>query len=114
MDSMSSDSEEKLKEDMEDDNENHDILKRQISSHPLYGLLVESHIDCLKDRTYSLLQKPVPPEPRGGSRTVGAIGELETMNESSYMKQKEKMASLGMLKQSELDHFMVKFQFVFT
>ena len=44
---------EKIKEldiDSEDDNvnENNDILKRRISNHPLYNLLVESHIDCLQ------------------------------------------------------------------
>lgn len=25
-----------------------EILKRRISSHPLYGLLLENHMDCLK------------------------------------------------------------------
>jgi len=41
----------KLEEEEEDDDEeeqNNEILKRRISSHPLYGLLVEAHLDCLK------------------------------------------------------------------
>ncbi|EXB45103.1 Homeobox protein knotted-1-like 1 [Morus notabilis] len=89
MDSKSSDSEEKVKEDEECDNEN-DILKKKISSHPLYRLLVESHVDCLK---------------------VGAIDELEIMNERKHLKQQENGTSLGTLKHSELDHFMKAYCF---
>ena len=47
--------EEEEEEDDDDDNEeeeeeeeNNEILKRRISNHPLYGLLVEAHLDCLK------------------------------------------------------------------
>lgn len=32
----------------DDDGEGLGILKREISCHSLYGLLVESHLDCLK------------------------------------------------------------------
>ena len=42
----------------EDDDEvmvgDHEILKRRISSHPLYGLLVEAHLGCLKVLSLSL------------------------------------------------------------
>ena len=44
---------EKVKEaDEELDHEENDILKRRISSHPLYSLLLQSHIDCLKVSLY--------------------------------------------------------------
>nr|XP_023892312.1 homeobox protein knotted-1-like 1 [Quercus suber] len=72
----------------EDDDEvmvgEHDILKRRISSHPLYGLLVEAHLGCLK---------------------VGDIGELY-INHSREQKQPENNASFGMANRSELDQFM--------
>lgn len=29
-----------------------EILRRRISSHPLYGLLVETHLNCLKVSLY--------------------------------------------------------------
>jgi len=32
----------------EAEEQNSEILKRRISSHPLYGLLLEAHLDCLK------------------------------------------------------------------
>ena len=32
----------------------HEILKGRISSHPLYGLLVEAHLGCLKVLSLSL------------------------------------------------------------
>lgn len=35
-------------EEEEEEEKNNEILKRRISSHPLYGLLVEAHLDCLK------------------------------------------------------------------
>jgi len=35
-------------DDDEEEEKNNEILKRRISSHPLYGLLVEAHLDCLK------------------------------------------------------------------
>ncbi|KAK0574268.1 hypothetical protein LWI29_020720 [Acer saccharum] len=40
--------------DSEDDEEN---LKRRISSHPLYGLLIETNFNCLKEAYYITLKK---------------------------------------------------------
>lgn len=40
--------EEEQEEEGDDEEENNEILKRRISNHPLYGLLVEAHLDCLK------------------------------------------------------------------
>nr|GLL42167.1 homeobox protein knotted-1-like 2 isoform X1 [Ipomoea trifida]GME05216.1 homeobox protein knotted-1-like 1 [Ipomoea batatas] len=34
--------------DDDDEEENEDSLKKKIASHALYGLLVDTHIDCLK------------------------------------------------------------------
>lgn len=34
--------------------EEEEILKKRISSHPLYGLLLHSHLNCLKVRSLSL------------------------------------------------------------
>ena len=42
-------------EEEEEEEENNEILKRRISNHPLYGLLVEAHLDCLKVFKLSLL-----------------------------------------------------------
>ncbi|KAF3437840.1 hypothetical protein FNV43_RR20596 [Rhamnella rubrinervis] len=72
--------------------EEDEILKRRISSHPLYGLLLQSHLDCLK---------------------VGGInGDEFQNNETSYdVKQHETKPSLGTLTQSELDHFMEAYCF---
>ncbi|XP_027359458.1 protein KNATM [Abrus precatorius] len=64
--------------------ENNEILKRRISSHPLYGLLVEAHLDCLK---------------------VGDISNLDNELKMDQM-QATKKQNLGMFSQSELDLFM--------
>ncbi|EEF28533.1 conserved hypothetical protein [Ricinus communis] len=63
-----------------------DALKKRISSHPLYGLLVQNHMDCLK---------------------VGSIGDVE---QTDNMKQKlsAKKPISSSLSQPELDQFMVK------
>lgn len=37
-------------EEYQDDDD--ETLKTRISAHPLYGLLVETHLDCLKVRIY--------------------------------------------------------------
>ncbi|AES76094.1 fused compound leaf protein [Medicago truncatula] len=63
--------------------ENDEILKTRISNHPLYELLVQAHLDCLK---------------------VGDISNLEI--EKSDKKQTLKKQNLDMLSQSELDLFM--------
>ena len=44
---MVSDGEERSEEE-EEDEEERKMLKRRISCHPLYGFLVEAHLDCLK------------------------------------------------------------------
>ncbi|KAK7364140.1 hypothetical protein VNO80_12568 [Phaseolus coccineus] len=77
---------EELQEEEDDDEEenNNEILKRRISSHPLYGLLVEAHLDCLK---------------------VGDISNLERELKIDQMQATEKQ-NLGMFSQSELDLFM--------
>ncbi|KAG5009512.1 hypothetical protein JHK87_018027 [Glycine soja] len=81
--------EEEEDDDDDDDNEeeeeeNNEILKRRISNHPLYGLLVEAHLDCLK---------------------VGDISNLERELKIDQMQATEKQ-NLGMFSQSELDLFM--------
>ncbi|XP_059455418.1 homeobox protein knotted-1-like 1 [Corylus avellana] len=80
--------EEKEEEEVERGEEviDHEILKRRISTHPSYGLLVEAHLGCLK---------------------VGDNGELESYNHArDDEKQQENIPSLGMASRSELDHFM--------
>ncbi|KAK7314675.1 hypothetical protein VNO77_33202 [Canavalia gladiata] len=71
-------------EEEEEHEENNEILKRRISSHPLYGLLVEAHLDCLK---------------------VGDISNLERELKIDQMQAMKKQ-NLGMFSQSELDLFM--------
>ena len=39
--------------DEEDDHYQEEDLKRMISSHPLFGLLIESHINCLTVFSFS-------------------------------------------------------------
>ncbi|KAK7380097.1 hypothetical protein VNO78_32500 [Psophocarpus tetragonolobus] len=68
----------------DDEEENNEILKRRISNHPLYGLLVEAHLDCLK---------------------VGDISNMERELKMDQMEAREKQ-NLGMFSQSELDLFM--------
>ncbi|XP_020201887.2 homeobox protein knotted-1-like 1 isoform X2 [Cajanus cajan] len=73
-----------LEEEDDDEEENNEILKRRISNHPLYGLLVEAHLDCLK---------------------VGDISNLERELKIDEMQAREKQ-NMGMFSQSELDLFM--------
>ncbi|XP_004301240.1 PREDICTED: uncharacterized protein LOC101314859 [Fragaria vesca subsp. vesca] len=47
--------EEQREENQDDDHEEN--LKTRISSHPLYGLLVETHLDCLKEAYCLALRK---------------------------------------------------------
>ncbi|KAH0976071.1 hypothetical protein GBA52_017970 [Prunus armeniaca] len=67
--------------------EDHEILKNRISTHPLYGLLVEAHLDCLK---------------------VGGIsGDLDLEGDVSRdMKQLDNKYKASENRQSDLDHFM--------
>ncbi|XP_004512773.1 homeotic protein knotted-1-like [Cicer arietinum] len=64
--------------------ENNEILKRRISSHPLYQFLVEAHLDCLK---------------------VADISNLE-IELKKNQKQAMKKQNLDLFSQSELDLFM--------
>ncbi|XP_028949076.1 homeobox protein knotted-1-like 1 [Malus sylvestris] len=68
--------------------EDNEILKKKISTHPLYGLLVENHLDCLK--------------------VSGIISELEENDGCRDMKQLDYNcnANLSVYGQSDLDHFM--------
>ncbi|CAL0323929.1 unnamed protein product [Lupinus luteus] len=79
--------EEELEQEQDGDQEeeNNEILKRRISSHPLYGLLVETHLECLK---------------------VGDISNLESELKINHQMQEMKKQNLGMFSQSELDLFM--------
>ncbi|AEE29222.1 KNOX meinox protein [Arabidopsis thaliana] len=43
-----------LKEEAQEEEE---ILKKRISSHPLYGLLLHSHLNCLKEAYCSTLRE---------------------------------------------------------
>ncbi|KAF1886272.1 hypothetical protein Lal_00045502 [Lupinus albus] len=79
--------EEELEQEKEGDQESNDILKRRISSHPLYGLLVEAHLECLK---------------------VGEISNLDSVLKIDHQMQSMKKQNLGMFSQTELDLFMIK------
>ncbi|XP_010476547.1 PREDICTED: protein KNATM-like [Camelina sativa] len=39
---------EEVKQNIKEEETEEDILKKRISSHPLYGLLLHSHLNCLK------------------------------------------------------------------
>ncbi|XP_050376413.1 homeobox protein knotted-1-like 1 [Argentina anserina] len=77
---------EKEKQEENQDDDHDESLKTRISSHPLYGLLVETHLDCLK--------------------VGGIVNDLEESDAlKNYMKllDNQKSSTLG---ESELDHFM--------
>ncbi|OIW03616.1 hypothetical protein TanjilG_06125 [Lupinus angustifolius] len=76
---------EELEQEQEGEQENNEILKRRISSHPLYGLLVETHLECLK---------------------VGDISNLDSVLKIDHEMQSMKKQNLGMFSQTELDLFM--------
>ncbi|KAK7291367.1 hypothetical protein RIF29_06445 [Crotalaria pallida] len=71
-------------QDGNQEEEDSEILKRRISSHPLYGLLVETHLECLK---------------------VGDISNLDSELKMNQMHAMQKQ-NLGMFSQTELDLFM--------
>ncbi|CAL0322267.1 unnamed protein product [Lupinus luteus] len=77
--------EEELEQEQEGDQENNEILKRRISSHPLYGLLVETHLECLK---------------------IGDISNLDSVLKIDHQMQSMNKQNLGMFSQTELDLFM--------
>ncbi|KAJ4835809.1 hypothetical protein Tsubulata_031351 [Turnera subulata] len=67
-------------------------LKERISTHPLYGLLVQAHMDCLK---------------------VGSIGDL--VDQSYTMKKHTGTRNTSCsLSQPELDHFMEAYCFALS
>ncbi|KAE9586080.1 hypothetical protein Lalb_Chr24g0398101 [Lupinus albus] len=70
----------------QEEEENNEIFKRRISNHPLYGLLVETHLDCLK---------------------VGDISNLDSVLKIDHQMQTMNNQNLGMFSHSELDLFMV-------
>lgn len=41
-----------LQDEEEEEGREGEMLRRRISSHPLYGLLVETHLNCLKVSLY--------------------------------------------------------------
>ncbi|KAL5760861.1 hypothetical protein ACOSP7_019366 [Xanthoceras sorbifolium] len=67
-----------------DDEEDEEILKRRISSHPLYGLLIETHLNCLKV----------------GLGDIDEVGKTNTANQASFNLQVTTPTS------PELDRFM--------
>ncbi|XP_019465357.1 PREDICTED: homeobox protein knotted-1-like 2, partial [Lupinus angustifolius] len=79
------DEEEEEQEEGAQEEENNEILERRISSHPLYGLLVETHLECLK---------------------VGDISNLDSELKMNHQMQAMKKQNLGMFTQSQLDRFM--------
>ncbi|XP_010663717.1 homeobox protein knotted-1-like 1 isoform X1 [Vitis vinifera] len=70
-----------------EEEEERKMLKRRISCHPLYGFLVEAHLDCLKV---------------GLGSNDGKPGKSHKSDE----KKRHNQPSLSMYSQSELDHFM--------
>ncbi|KAK4844674.1 hypothetical protein QYF36_023024 [Acer negundo] len=73
-------------EEEEEEEENNEALKRRISTHPLYSLLLDSHMDCLK---------------------VGSIIKAEIEQGKTGMRLRDHTRpSTSIDTQSELDHFM--------
>ncbi|KAK3224632.1 hypothetical protein Dsin_004494 [Dipteronia sinensis] len=69
----------------EEEEENNEALKRRISTHPLYNLLLDNHMDCLK---------------------VGSIIKAEIEQGKTGMRRDHTMPSTSIGTLSELDHFM--------
>ncbi|XP_048330095.2 homeobox protein knotted-1-like 1 [Ziziphus jujuba] len=76
--------------EMGNEGDENEILKRRISNHPLYGLLLETHLDCLK---------------------VGGVSDEFQSNETAYLKQHETNPNIATVRQPELDHFMEAYCF---
>ncbi|KAK8599611.1 hypothetical protein V6N13_077526 [Hibiscus sabdariffa] len=72
-----------------------ELLKTRISSHPLYGKLVENHLNCLM----------VSGIGNGGRNSKGNQRQAENYNSSNNIK-KNTCSSSMQLSQSELDLFM--------
>ncbi|KAF8022598.1 hypothetical protein BT93_F0187 [Corymbia citriodora subsp. variegata] len=75
----------------EDQCENRDALKRSISNHPLYGKLVQAHLNCLKV----------------GGACKDDMTLQTTMNPQVLLRQHQHgEAKISMSSQSDLDQFM--------
>ncbi|XP_044466992.1 homeobox protein knotted-1-like 1 [Mangifera indica] len=83
------------KKEEEEENQNNETLKRRISSHPLYGLLIENHMDCLK---------------LGSVLSVESDQDLEL----HYKQDDENKANNSIHNLSELDHFMEAYCFALS
>ncbi|GMI99494.1 KNOX Arabidopsis thaliana meinox [Hibiscus trionum] len=79
------------------DGDDVELLKTRISTHPLYGRLVENHLNCLK----------VGGIGNGGRSSMGNQRQAENYNSiSSNNMNKNPCSSSMQLNQSELDLFM--------
>ncbi|KAE8712486.1 NAD-dependent dihydropyrimidine dehydrogenase subunit PreA-like [Hibiscus syriacus] len=87
------------------DSDDVELLKTRISSHPLYGRLVENHLNCLKLFT-------VPPTTFGQVGGIGIGGRNSKGNQrqaehyDSSNSMKKNTCSSMQLNQSDLDLFM--------
>ncbi|KAE8662247.1 NAD-dependent dihydropyrimidine dehydrogenase subunit PreA-like [Hibiscus syriacus] len=77
------------------DSDDIELLKTRISSHPLYGRLVENHLNCLK----------VGGICNGGRNSKGTQRQAEHYDSSNNIN-KDTCSSSMQLNQSELDLFM--------
>ncbi|KAE8736501.1 Pyrimidine 1 isoform 1 [Hibiscus syriacus] len=89
-------SEDHHQEEEAGDRDDVELLKTIISSHPLYGRLVENHLNCLK----------VGGIGNSGTSSKGSQSQAEVYNSSNNIK-KNPCSSSMQLNQSELDLFMV-------
>ncbi|KDP38140.1 hypothetical protein JCGZ_04783 [Jatropha curcas] len=73
-------------EEEQEEEEGEEILKRRILGHPLYSLLVETHINCLKEAYYLILKKlkEAMEEPLEGATSFinDMYKQLREMNEN--------------------------------
>ncbi|XP_021909581.1 protein KNATM [Carica papaya] len=76
----------KVEEEEEEDGDDEIILKRRISSHPLYGLLIDHHLHCLQ--------------------ATGIDGILERNERIDPKQQLYDILTTSSKRKSELDHFM--------
>ncbi|XP_043705111.1 protein KNATM-like [Telopea speciosissima] len=65
--------------------DDYEVLKRRITCHPLYGLLIETHLDCLK----------------------GSMGDIEGFQRNSPNQANNNVSNTTIPACSDLDHFMV-------
>ncbi|KAE8709652.1 NAD-dependent dihydropyrimidine dehydrogenase subunit PreA-like [Hibiscus syriacus] len=89
-------SEDHHQEEEGEDSDDIELLKRRISSHPLYGRLVENHLDCLK----------VGGIGNGGRNSKGNQRQAEPYDSSNNMNKNTCSNSMQLNGKSELDLFM--------